>query len=132
MRWIHASGKLICALLVVLTATAGCAAPGRESSGVNGTTIVIAACPPAPGGTPCPDHPIRAHLTLVRIDSGAIVGEADSTNDGAFRIPAAPGRYLLKAANITRAPLPASPAQPVEVNADQFTTVVVKFDSGIR
>ena len=53
----HASGKLICALLVVLTATAGCAAPGRESSGVNGTTIVIAGAHPPLVGARAPTIP---------------------------------------------------------------------------
>jgi hypothetical protein len=132
MRWMRRSSKPLCTLLLALTVTAGCAASGRESSGVSGTTSINGACPVTPGETSCPDHPFRAHLTLVRIDSGAIAGEADSTNNGAFRIPAPPGAYLLKAVNLTGAPLPAAPAVPVEVKADQFTTVLVKFDSGVR
>lgn len=132
MRWIRHSPRVLCALPLVLILATGCTAAGTGSSGVNGITSVDGGCPPTRAEAPCPDHPLRAHLTLVASDSGVVVSETDSTADGAFQMPVAPGTYLLKAVNLTGAPLPTAPALPVTVAPDQFTTVTVRFDSGVR
>jgi len=124
-------------ILPVIVIMVGCAPVGVSGtppeSGVVGTTVVDAGCPDTPSRDPCPDRPIRAHLSLTDERSGAEVGMTDSAPDGSFRINVAPGHYLLHSAGWTSAPLPAAPAaQPVEVRTGQVTPVLVRFDSGVR
>jgi hypothetical protein len=106
--------------------------PPTPDSGVVGSSMVDGACPVLREGTPCPDRPLPARLTLTRRGSSEVRASAISGPDGRFRIPLPPGHYILRAANLTGAVLPASSPFDVDVQAGHYTTVTVSFDSGVR
>ena len=53
-----------------------------------------------------------------------------SASDGRFRISLAPGRYLLLPHN--GRPYPRSSAQVATVYSHRYTTVLIRYDTGIR
>ncbi|HEX6499695.1 MAG TPA: hypothetical protein VF054_11780 [Micromonosporaceae bacterium] len=106
--------------------------PPSTGSGVAGRTMVDGGCPMVRQGTPCPDKPLSARITVTRVGDPAPLATVTSDSDGWFRIPLAPGRYRLTPANLTGALHPAAGPQDVDVQPDRYTTVTVSFDSGIR
>lgn len=70
-------------------------------SGVSGQTMVDGGCPVLRPESPCPDRPLPARIVVVAADSAAIVTSIDTDSDGRFRIPLAPGRYVLQPSNRT-------------------------------
>lgn len=94
--------------------------------------MVDGGCPMVREGTPCPDKPLSARITVTEVGATATVATVVSDADGRFRIALAPGRYRLRPANLTGALHPASSPQDVDVQAGMYTTVTLSFDSGIR
>src|SRR3954447_7116259 len=122
-----------CVTVSVLLAAAGCGggarSPAASSSGLTGHTVVDVGCPLA-GGDPCPTRPIRARVTITAPDSRA--HEVLTDDRGAFRVPLAPGRYVLQAENLTGAPVPTALPVAVQVPDGRFAAVTIAFDSGVR
>jgi hypothetical protein len=122
------------ALLITMTAS-GCP-PGRTSqspeSGVAGVSLVDAGCPTVRENRACPDKPMSAHLTVTPANSTTVVATADTVPDGTFRIPLAPGTYTMTSTNMSGAPMPSSQPISFDVHDHEFTTVTVRFDSGVR
>jgi hypothetical protein len=103
--------------------------PPVSGAGINGTTVVDG-CPMV-RYPPCPDKPVAAHLAITQPD-GAMVATANSGNDGRFSIALKPGDYVLRSSTPTGG-LPRAPApMTVHVGPDRYTTVTVRFDSGMR
>jgi hypothetical protein len=73
-----------------------------------------------------------AHLIVTRANSTALVADVDTGPDGNFRITLAPGTYTMIPANVSGAPMPSSHPISFEVQPSEFTTVTVRFDSGVR
>jgi hypothetical protein len=119
-------------LLLVMSASCTPAGTTAARSGIKGTTMVDAGCPPAHGATPCPDRPLPARLTVARADSKQTVASARSNADGRFRIALPPGRYVIHATNLRGDVAPTAAPQTCLVHEHAFTTVTVHFDSGIR
>jgi hypothetical protein len=94
--------------------------------------MVDGGCPVIREGSPCPDKPLPAALTVTRAGSTDVVATAISGEDGRFRIPLAPGRYVVLAANVTGAIRPAASPVDVEVPTGRYVSITVSFDSGIR
>ena len=101
-------------------------------SGVTGVSVLAASCPETPQTQECPDRPIPAHLTVTRANSGEVVASTDTNPDGNFRIPLAPGTYTVTPTNMSAAPMPSAYPISFEVREREFTTITVRFDSGIR
>lgn len=101
-------------------------------SGIEGRTLVDGGCPVEIERSPCPPKPISARVTAVHAATGVDVASATSGADGRFRIELEPGRYWLKATNLTGAPFPRSSPVPVVVDSARYATVTVAFDSGIQ
>jgi hypothetical protein len=125
-------------LALVGLGTAACAASGTSppqalDSGVQGVTMVGPTCP-VQQETACPDQPLAsANLTVTRQGSATTVATGRSDADGHFRIPLAPGAYILRPANPSGDAVPPSaPARPFVVHPHAYTELTVKFDSGIR
>jgi hypothetical protein len=116
-------------LLAACASTAGSAS--HSDSGVRGQALVDAGCPPARGSTTCPDRAITARLTITT-RAGKAVTNAATDAEGRFRVPLAPGQYLLHAINTTGSPVPAAGSVEFTVTDGSYTTVTVHFDSGIR
>jgi hypothetical protein len=84
-------------------------------------------CPVERVGSPCPDRPIAAEVSVSGRHGETTVR---SGSDGRFRIALAPGRYTLRAAG----PSSIQTSKPVGVSvvSGHWTTATVLVDSGIR
>jgi hypothetical protein len=102
-----------------------------SDSGVQGVTTVDGGCPVIRSGTPCPDRPIAAHLTVTDAN-GATVTSIDTDSAGHFRITLAPGTYVIHPTNRTGAIFPVASPVTITVSAGTYATVKIPFDSGIR
>jgi hypothetical protein len=101
-------------------------------SGITGVTVVDGGCPVVRLDSPCPDRPIQAHLTVTDTSTGTLAATVDSDQAGHFRIPLPPGQYLVRPANPTGAQLPRAAPVTTTVRTGQFTTLTIRFDSGVR
>lgn len=131
----HSSGlrRLKAALLLALLVACpnGGEPAGDLSSGIEGIVLIGPTCPVEQQGSPCPDRPVAATITITRIN-GAVVKRATSSDDGRFRVSLEPGRYFVSARPLDEsAPGGESPVV-VEVLSDAFTEVEITIDSGIR
>lgn len=109
---------------------AACAGGPPPDSGVEGQVWIGPMCPVVQAGTECPDAPFAAVLE-VENGAGRTVARGESDGDGSFRIPLAPGDYVL----VPQSGEGGMPwAEPVEVRvaAGEWTFVEVHYDSGIR
>ena len=117
-------------LLAVLSLTACSSAnPTPTDSGVEGQVFIGPMCPVVQVGQECPDQPYQATLT-VNSPTGERIVQIQTENDGTFKIPLAPGEYILhpESPNV----MPFAQEQPFTVEAEKFTQVIVNYDSGIR
>jgi hypothetical protein len=101
-------------------------------SGIEGRVTVGPVCPVAEEGKSCPDRPYQAGLTIRRADSGDVVATIMSDAGGLFRVELPPGLYVVDPGVPRLVTDPRAEPVAVEVMADRFTQVKVKFDSGIR
>jgi hypothetical protein len=100
-------------------------------SGIAGTTVVDGGCPVQRVDQPCPDRPFQARIVVAR-DNASTVASVQTDADGRFRIPLPPGRYVVRPASPSNARLPRADPLPVVVEPGRYTTITVRFDSGIR
>lgn len=134
----HLRTALAVLALTAAVLTAGCGnshgagSPGRSDSGIKGRTMVDGGCPVVREGSPCPDRPLSARLTITGGDPERTVAETTSDADGHFRVSLPPGTYTVRPANLTGAVTPIAPPVSVTVTSGRFTTIVISFDSGIR
>ena len=73
-----------------------------------------------------------AHLTVTRANSTDVVASRDTDVDGKFRIELAPGTYTMTPTNMSAAPMPSAYPVTFEVHRGEFTSITVRFDSGVR
>jgi hypothetical protein len=94
--------------------------------------VIDGGCPVIRAESPCPDRPVKAHLNILDAATGKVAATVDSDADGGFVVSLPPGRYLLRPDQMSGAP-PRRPAPAtVIVKPGQYTTVTIRFDSGIR
>lgn len=133
------------ALLIVPILACGCAASAEpassassassapsQDSGIDGRTMVDAGCPVIRLGTPCPERPLSARITVTSAAGGGTVATVTSDADGRFRVALPPGTYTLHPANLLGSPVPLAMPKTVNVTAGHYTTVEIPFDSGVR
>jgi len=117
-------------LLLFLT---GCSTfmptPAVTDSGIEGQVLIGPMCPVVQEGQECPDQPYQADLTVTS-PAGRVIVRFRTEEDGRFRVPLAPGDYILQpeSPNV----MPFASEQPFTVLPGQFTQIVVSYDSGIR
>lgn len=129
------------ALLVWVTALAGgtgaralalepAASQGPPpDSGIAGKVVIAPTCPVERPGMIC-QRPYQATITIRRQSTHTLVGHVRSSDQGRFRIALTPGTYLLVPQN--GRPYPRGSSQTVTVHAHRYTSVVIRYDSGIR
>jgi hypothetical protein len=115
----------------------GSPAAGPAGSGVQGELIVDQGGPVVREGSPWPAYPLAGRIEAVpRMGLGLAttgpVARADSDAQGRFRLTLPPGEYVLRARNLTGAPVPTARPVTVRVAAGEFTEITIHFDSGIR
>lgn len=112
--------------------SSGAGTAGAGDSGVVGGTVVDAGCPVLREATPCPERPLAARVIVLDASTQRRVTEVETGDDGRFRVGLPPGGYELRAENLTGGLLPVAQPVPVVVRAGEFTSVTVRFDSGVR
>ena len=99
-------------------------------SGIEGMVVIGPTCPVEIQGSPCPDRPASAPLSIRQ--NGQEVAHTRSLENGTFKIVLAPGSYSV----VPVQPSPGIPptAGPVQVTVKphEFAHVRIVFDSGIR
>ena len=110
------------------------AADGSWDSGVQGELIVDEGGPVVREGRPWPAYPLPGRVEAVRVGLATTepVARADSDARGRFRLMLPPGEYVLRARNLTGAPVPTARPVRIRVAVGEFTEVIIHFDSGIR
>jgi carboxypeptidase family protein len=122
------------AIVSILAATlalgaCGASGSGDGTSGVEGRALAGPQCPVAVEGSPCPDLPWEGTVVATAASSGdEFTVETDA--DGGFRLPLAPGDYVLTIRAGSSPPF-ATP-QTVTVEPGAFADVVISVDTGIR
>jgi hypothetical protein len=101
------------------------------TSGITGVVLIGPMCPVMRADEPCPDRPFVATL-LIRDSQGREMCALSSGEDGYFRIGLPPGSYELVPGRDVAGGLPSATSQWVAVGTGQYTTVTVRYDSGIR
>lgn len=125
--------SILLLLVPVLSVTVACAqgAAGDGTSGIEGRITIGPQCPVMQVGSPCPDAPYAATVRVLRDGTEVATGRSDE--DGSFRIPVAPGRYVVDAVPLDANGIATAGTQPrVVVSAGRYTRVDLSFDSGIR
>jgi hypothetical protein len=120
--------------MIAVLALAGCAdgSPERSNTGVSGVVHVGPQCPVEAVGRPCPDRPSdHVRVTVSRVSGahamGKLVAQGTTDTDGGFRIPLAPGEYLITAnAGMS------CQSSPTRVVAGRYVSLDIRCDSGIR
>lgn len=120
--------RLLLGLLILLL-TACTPSPTPTDSGIEGQVFIGPMCPVVQEGQECADQPYQALLTVLSPDGREIV-QVQTDEQGRFKIPLAPGEYILRpeSPNV----LPYASEQPFVVEAGRFTQITVTYDSGIR
>jgi hypothetical protein len=121
--------KRILILGTLLLSACASASPAPTDSGVEGRVLIGPMCPVVQVGQECPDEPYQATLTI-NSPTGERIVQVQTKEDGTFKIPLAPGDYILhpESPNV----MPTAQDQPFSVEAGKFTQVTVNYDSGIR
>ena len=121
--------RLLWPSLLLALALAACGGGNTPAGGIEGQVTIGPMCPVIQVGTPCPDQPYQATITVLDTN-GNQVAQFQSDAQGRFRAPLAPGVYTLRPESpdhFTRAG-----EQTVTVTSGQFTQVTIAYDSGIR
>jgi hypothetical protein len=120
----------ILAFTIALVVTA-CGAPGSGdgTSGIEGRALAGPQCPVMVEGSPCPDLPWEGTVVAAGPSSGDEF-TVETGADGRFRLPLAPGTYVLSI-RAGSSPPSAKP-QTVVVEPGSFADVVISVDTGIR
>jgi hypothetical protein len=127
----HARTPTLTCFLVLLFAacSASTTATQTTTSGIEGRATIGPMCPVVQVGTPCPDQPLQATITVFD-ETRSRVTQFQTDAQGVFKIGLAPGTYIL---------VPESPdgfahagEQSVTVAGGAFTQVTIAYDSGIR
>jgi hypothetical protein len=125
-------------LLVLLIAPllGGCGdepAAGEASSGITGRVVLGPTCPVEREDTPCPDRPFAgARLRITERETGDVAASVTADEQGRFRVPLAPGEYVVDAEPTEGRPLPFAKPVDVTVRPGEYTNVTLAFDTGIR
>ncbi len=120
--------KFVLGVLILILATCS-TKPQPTDSGIEGRVFIGPMCPVVQVGQECPDQPYQAVLT-VNSPEGEKIVQAQTDEEGKFRIPLKPGKYTLHPESPNNYPF--ADEQPFTVEEGEYTQVTVNYDSGIR
>jgi hypothetical protein len=121
--------KFLVGVSILLLATWSFHSSAPRESGIEGQVLIGPMCPAVQQGQACPDQPYQATL-MVNSPNGSMILQVQTDGQGRFRIPLAPGQYLLHPESPNG--IPFAPDQAIVVGAGQYTQIIVHYDSGIR
>lgn len=116
----------------MLLLSVACGGGSGTPSGIRGTTVVDIGCPTTMDASACPTRPLAARIEITPVDAGAAPRTVRSGADGRFRVELEPGAYELRPTSQLHAPLPRADPVSVQVCDGEFSTVTIRFDSGVR
>jgi hypothetical protein len=117
-------------IFILLLLAAGCSSVPADT-GIEGQVLIGPMCPVVQQGRECPDQPYQAVL-IIQTSAGRRVTKITTNAKGKFRLPLAPGTYLLHPQNPQNSPMPFATDQTFTVVKSHFTQITLVFDSGIR
>jgi hypothetical protein len=117
-------------LLLLAAVACGNGSAGDGDSGIEGRVTIGPQCPVEQMGSPCPDAPYEALITVTR--DGDTVEQTRSRADGTFRIPLQPGTYTVVAGPVDGSSMPFGRQVEVVVTTGALTHIDLSVDSGIR
>jgi hypothetical protein len=129
----------VAAMLVIAAQLSACGARGSATdpagsrsshpdSGIRGRVLLGPTCPVQRIGQTCV-RPYQATFTIRSEPTGKLVAQARSSANGRFRLPLAPGTYLLVPQ--TGRAYPRSSPQTTTAHSHRYTRVVISYDSGM-
>jgi hypothetical protein len=98
-------------------------------SGVRGRVLYGPTCPVQRAGESC-TRPYEATIVIRNAAENRPLARVRSSAEGYFSVRLRPGRYLLVPVN--GHPYPRSASQTLTIRAHRFTSVTIRYDSGIR
>jgi hypothetical protein len=120
---------IITLLAAIILAACSATTEVPVNSGIEGQVFIGPMCPAVQIGQECPDQPYQAVIT-VNSPNGERIVQFETDENGRFKIPLAPGEYVLHPESPNS--LPFADEQVVLVKDGEYTEVVVNYDSGIR
>jgi hypothetical protein len=134
--------------MVLVVVVAALARPGRlaatmtsadDPDGTGATTLVGQVllgpmCPPSPLNPPgsCDDVPFAAELVVLTADGSTEIARVTADESGEFSLALDPGTYLLDPLTPSGQLLPRATPQLIDITPDGPTSIVVRYDTGIR
>jgi CHRD domain len=115
--------------------TGGVVGNTELDSGIEGRVTVGPVCPgavPDPPDPKCADRPYSVIVVVKTADGVTEIARLTSNSDGEFRVSLPPGKYQLTDGHIGAISYPFLKPQTVTVEVAKFTSVTVRFDTGIR
>lgn len=102
------------------------------NSGVRGTVLLGPTCPVVqePQDPKCADKPYATTITVRRQNLTAVVATVSSGVSGTFEFSLPPGSYTIVAAG--GATLPSCSEKDVTVRPEEYATIILSCDTGIR
>ncbi len=103
----------------------------NPSSGIEGQVSEGPMCPGpvAVGENTCPDRPYQATISILDVNNKPVT-QFQTDASGSFKLVLPPGTYTLHPESDKTLPYAAD--QSVIVNAGEFTTVTIVYDTGMR
>lgn len=121
--------KLLIGVMILLLATCSIYNPTPRGSGIEGQVLIGPMCPIVQQGQECPDQPYQATLT-VNSSNGIQIAQFESDEQGRFRVPLAPGEYILHPESPNGLPFAGDRSFIIETG--RYTQITVRYDTGIR
>jgi hypothetical protein len=118
-------------ILAALISGAGSPALANQpDSGIEGQVSIGPTCPVEVVGSPCPNRPYQATITVLD-GNGDRITQFETDKEGRFHVSLAPGIYTLvpEPAHLTH---PHADKQSVRVTESRYTKVTISYDSGLR
>ena len=103
-------------------------AAGHPNSGVIGQVFIGPTCPHSPL---CPDAPFQTSISVYS-DTGRFITRFRTDAEGQFEVTLKQGRYVLVPDGAGSQFLPHVSSVEVVVQKQEFTRVIITYDTGIR
>ena len=114
---------------VLVLATCSIYNPTPRGSGIEGQVLIGPMCPVVQDGQECPDQPYQATLTI-QTRNGVQIMQFQTDEQGIFKVPLAPGEYILHPESPNG--LPFAGDQTFLVETGRYAQIIIHYDSGIR
>ena len=118
-------------LVLLLSSCGPLITPTPTDSGITGQVLIGPMCPVMVEGQDCPDRPYQATITVTNLEGRQVV-RFQTDEQGQFKVPLAPGEYILHPETPEGKPLPRAGEQNFTVHPGQYTRLDISYDSGIR